>query len=166
MYFRKAVSDTPIHLHVEEMAYGIFMNTASRAKQREYIHLQTSEWSITSSIPCTSAEMLTCPLLPLKLPGALGRYVYPEDAVFTWTDAPAASQAKWKALLATPPLSATETKRRSLTAIAAPLPQTVITEEEAVPDDEDDIFAQDDDDDEYLDKVDADSCDAGDEDEE
>tara|TARA_B110000046_G_scaffold85704_1_gene93738 strand:- start:581 stop:1072 length:492 start_codon:yes stop_codon:yes gene_type:complete len=47
---------------------------------KAHVHMACGAWQITSSVPCGPA-LLEADVLDRALPGALGRYVYPADAV-------------------------------------------------------------------------------------
>lgn len=47
---------------------------------KPHVHMACDAWQITSSVPCGPA-LLEADVLDRALPGALGRYVYPADAV-------------------------------------------------------------------------------------
>lgn len=46
-----------------------------------HVHAQDKRWRITSNVP-VGPELLLTSVLDVTLPGALGRYLLPEDAVF------------------------------------------------------------------------------------
>ena len=52
---------------------------------RVHIHAQGGNWTITSNVPI-GMELLDADLLEKTLPGALGTYILPADAVFHMTD--------------------------------------------------------------------------------
>ena len=64
-----------------------------------HVHCKGGTWSITSKVPVGPA-MLSQPPLDRLLPGMLGCYVYPSDAVFHLHDRAHTTQADWEAVAA------------------------------------------------------------------
>ena len=52
---------------------------------RRFVHARKDEWVITSNT-APNEDILSCPLLKQNLPGYLGCYFYPADAVFHVTN--------------------------------------------------------------------------------
>jgi len=59
---------------------GISLDTLAAAAAREHVHAETEAWRITSRVP-VGPELLDCPVLESPLPGRLGCFVLPQDAV-------------------------------------------------------------------------------------
>ena len=67
------------------MATGVSLrDDAAGVPPRAHAHAEGDGWRITSDVALR--DVLTAPVLDRTLPGALGRYVYPEDAVLHLTD--------------------------------------------------------------------------------
>ena len=56
-------------------------NFQTNVKPGKYIHTEHEHWSIYSDVPLNE-ELLRCPVLEEQLPGRLGEFMLPEDAVF------------------------------------------------------------------------------------
>lgn len=61
---------------------GVALATGKPAARLPHVHLATDAWTITSATP-PDASLLDVAVLEQLLPGALGRYVLPADAVLT-----------------------------------------------------------------------------------
>lgn len=70
-----------------------------RAACGRCVHAETEEWTITSDTPVGPA-MLDVPLLSRQLPGRLGCYVYPADAVFSLRNKKSTSSADFSRAVA------------------------------------------------------------------
>lgn len=67
------------------MPKGVRLRDASEGTPvGAHVHCAGPTWAITSHVP-VGPEMLTAPVLDRVLPGRLGCYVYPQDAVFHMT---------------------------------------------------------------------------------
>ena len=65
------------------MPSGIVLNDLSkRSRVRTHLHHSSEEWCITSDHTVEEVFDEKLPLLNLRLPGQLGAYLYPSDAVF------------------------------------------------------------------------------------
>ena len=64
-----------------------------------HVHMACDAWQITSSVPCGPA-LLEADVLDRALPGALGRYFYPADAVLCVPSKQATLRADLERLLA------------------------------------------------------------------
>lgn len=60
-------------------------NDREGVAMKRYTHATGTGWVITSDV-CLGPDLLTTPVLDRVLPGALGCYVYPMDAVLHMTD--------------------------------------------------------------------------------
>jgi hypothetical protein len=54
--------------------------TRRAARRGKYVHAASEEWKITSNVPVDA--ILTCTPLDVALPGRMGTFFYPDDAVF------------------------------------------------------------------------------------
>ena len=62
--------------------YGISLaNERSACRRRRFIHNETDSWEITSDIPIERVPHVA--IMDQRLPGRLGSFIYPHDAVFT-----------------------------------------------------------------------------------
>lgn len=61
------------------------------------VHRATSSWTITSNEPVEA--VLDCPLLSCELPGRLGTYFYPKDAVFAMRHLRCTRRSHWTSTL-------------------------------------------------------------------
>jgi hypothetical protein len=113
------------------------------------VHHASVSWEITSNH--THADVLHVPLLPHTLPGSLGTYILPHDAVFTLHGARATRCADWASTLASQRKCA---RPREASAVmvhqrAAPLPDTTgdaaQSGDDDAPSDDDDAPSDDDD---------------------
>jgi hypothetical protein len=73
---------------------------AAVARPRKYVHHTTAAWRITSRLPCAALVREDVEVLDRRLPGALGRYVYPADAAIHRRDGAPLELAEWRAWLA------------------------------------------------------------------
>lgn len=77
---------------------GIRLSTGRPASVRAHVHLSTDEWKITSDVRVE--DVSTAPkVLDRILPGRLGSFVYPDDAVFSLRNARRTSLADLDATL-------------------------------------------------------------------
>lgn len=81
------------------MHQGVELNTTCAGKApKRYIHMRHDTWCITSDTP-PNEQLLSCDHLERCLPGYLGAYFYPKDAVFHFTDRAETTQAHFSEIL-------------------------------------------------------------------
>jgi hypothetical protein len=102
------------------------------AAVERHVHATGSTWTITSTVPCGPA-LLEAEVLDRLLPGALGRYVYPADAVLHITGKTATRRADFDALLQEEEVvaDAEEQARVNHLSVARPVAQAESEEEES-----------------------------------
>jgi hypothetical protein len=61
---------------------AIALNNLTPAPIRRFVHMQHGTWQIRSDYDPANAAFLTAPVLDRVLPGLLGRFPYPQDAIF------------------------------------------------------------------------------------
>lgn len=61
---------------------GIHMETHSARPAGKYVHIQGGAWAITSNTPPETMVDDDVPLFASRLPGRMGEYILPADAVF------------------------------------------------------------------------------------
>ena len=59
-------------------------NDRDGVRKKRYVHIQCNEWDVTSDHPVSDVPYIT--VLDRVLPGRLGSYIYPRDAVFACLD--------------------------------------------------------------------------------
>lgn len=65
--------------------FGVSLSTGVEGyRKKKHSHLQFETWEITSDY--TIADVPFCPVTTRVLPGRLGTYIYPDDAVLTCSD--------------------------------------------------------------------------------
>lgn len=62
---------------------GVLLSDKSIQSLGAYIHAESDDWSISSNVALTAADFFSHELLCVPLPGRLGCYVLPVDAVFS-----------------------------------------------------------------------------------
>jgi hypothetical protein len=60
---------------------GVCIASLNRSPLGKYTHLTQEDWTITSNVPLE--DLAETPVLEKALPGLLGSYFYPSDAVFS-----------------------------------------------------------------------------------
>ena len=70
--------DAAVHSQ-RTVSEGMLLSTSATASRKEHVHFKNDQFVISSSIPI--GDMQECTLYEHVLPGELGRYFYPSDAV-------------------------------------------------------------------------------------
>lgn len=64
---------------------GVALSTGcDGVRKKKHVHIRCNEWEVTSDVAIVDVPF--CKVLDRILPGRLGSYIYPDDAVFTCTD--------------------------------------------------------------------------------
>lgn len=78
------------------MSSGVELkNERPGIKPGEHIHTESDEWCIYSNVP-VDVQLLSCTVLDLQMPGRLGEFLLPEDAVFCLRKKKSTSLQDWK----------------------------------------------------------------------
>ena len=115
------------------MEKGIALATgAVGVRAGAHVHASGDGWEIRSAVPVTEEALLGAPVLDAILPGALGRYVYPEDAVLV-------SALPWKELCARERVTeVVEEARVNHLSVATPVDAVPAVEEDEDEDEDED----------------------------
>ena len=100
----------------------------------KHVHLSNETWSITSNV--SPSDILSHDVLDRVLPGALGAFVYPNDAVFHIMDKPNTTNAHFNIVL-------TAEKDCQMEEVAMHLNQRTVVAERTLCDPEEDVESED-----------------------
>lgn len=114
------------------MRTGVALETEEDSKPtRAFVHDRTNEWEITSDVPIE--DISDCDVLERQVPGRLGCYLLPKDAVFSLVGATHTATCEWKSFLHAGVSTEGRVSRTVVNHLSVPRPEveTCVSEDDA-----------------------------------